>query len=195
MSVVNTLEQVVLWAKKTICSKVELKLPDDRKAGDSYPYKLVNPSCHPVYVPTKDRTPPASDDVPIPSLCVQLLPSTETRKGGILRLRFAFLVWDPGQHAKDVFRPGDEGLRQVKDEKFIRTSDGWRDVYNFLDIAMRELRLSESIGDYSLDDEKGIDYGPYTIEGDVPSFYPYWYAWCEFDLRYGNANPTYDKYL
>jgi hypothetical protein len=195
MSVVDTLDSVVAWAEENICSKIKLKLPDDKHVDGSYEYKLINPSCHAIYIPTKDRTAPA--DVPIPSLCVQLLESNERRIGGVMRLRFCFSAWDPGEHGEDVLSPdGAGGYEWSGEASFRRLSSGWRDVWNFADIALREIGGADDIAGHSLDREKGIDYGPYLVQDDVPSFYPYWFAWAEITLTYGvNRNHPSDDYL
>jgi hypothetical protein len=199
MSTVNTIDVVTDWANENICQKVKLKLPDDKRVDATYNagYKLVNPDAFPLYVPAKDRMPP---DVvaPIPSLCVQLMSGrdTLTQDKGFMRLRFCFSTWDPGIHGPDIFNPA-EGAEPLAYEQwngtdavahYERRSEGWRDVWNFVDTALRVLESAEYIGTkekYRIMVEDGIDYGPVTEEDNAVDFYPYWFAWVAFNLQYG----------
>jgi hypothetical protein len=190
MSVVDMVERACEWAAREVCGKVELKLPDDKHVDGSYPYTLVHPSVHAAYVPTKDRKPPK--DMPVPSVCVQIIHGEEPHDGS-LYLRFSFLAWDPGTHEGDVFEPDGNGTYAPLDDHghFDRLSDGWRDVWNFVDVALHALR-SGKVGGYAVSD---VEYGPYAVEDDIPTFYPYWYAWIECRLAYGIPRAANSEYL
>lgn len=208
MSIVYRLDKVAKWAQDTICSKVKLKLPDDDRNDGTYGVQLVSPGVFVLYVPTKDRMPPKAT-APIPSLCVQLVEGSEdmTKNSGRMKLRFSLSAWNPGTHKEgELFIPyrDESGNLYYKawtsddvKEKFIRNAEGWRDVWNFADTALRELEAAEYIEGLRLVKEDGITYGPYQDDGAFTDFYPYWFAWINFTLEYGlnRTTETYKQYL
>lgn len=196
MSIVDNLDKVAKWARENICSKVKLKLPDDDRNDGSYTVQLVSPEAFVLYVPTRDRMPPKVT-APIPSICVQLMEGKEDLSShiGIMKMRFSLSAWNPGLHKEgELFMPyrDDEGKLYYKQwtsddkkEKFQRDAEGWRDVWNFADITIRELENAEYIEGLRLVKEEGITYGPYQEDGAFIDFYPYWFAWVGFTLEYG----------
>lgn len=190
MSIVNSIETVREWLDENVCPQVKLKLPDDNATDASYPYKLVNPAAFSLFVPSKDRTPPKIP-APIPSVCIQIVEGKDSMIASTrdIKVRLCFSAWDPGYHARDIFRPADNGgmtFQQYNQEAsaiFEKNGEGWRDAWNFVDTALRLIENAEYIGDLRLIKEQGITFGPVTEQEATPDFYPYWFAWAEFSVE------------
>lgn len=195
MSVVRVIDTVTEWARVHICDCVELKQPPeelDAPEDGGYNYKLVRPAAFPLYVPTSERMPPDAHG-PVPSLCVRFLNGQDepTKNSGFVDLQFCFSTWDPGIHGKDILKPnGDGSFRRWSGEEadayFKRSSDGWRDAWNFVDTALRAVESVTEIGGYSIDRTVPVKYGPLTeTEREILSdFYPMWFAWVTFRVTY-----------
>lgn len=207
MTIVDIIDRVTKWAEEEICTKVKLKLPADDHADASYnqEYKLVTPAAFPLYVPTKDRMPPQAT-APIPSLCIQLVSGRDqlVKSSGAMKLRFCFSTWDPGTHGLDIFKPipdtSPQEYQQWNTEEamayYMRRSDGWRNVWNWVDVALRALESTEYIAGYRIIKEEAIDYGPVEEQDSIPDYYPYWFAWISFTIQYGIARiPSYQELL
>jgi len=194
MSIVNSIDTIRDWAESAICAKVQLKLPSDEAVESEYPYTLVNPAAFALFVPGKDRLPPQVR-APIPSLCVQLLEGSDAllESRSLLKLRFCFSAWDPGLHALDHFVPkqGEPGVyTQPGTAAYTRGGEGWRDVWNFVDTALRALENAEYIGGMRLVREEPVRFGPMTEQDSIPDYYPNWFAWVSFTVRCGlTRNP------
>lgn len=203
MSIVHNLDVITKWAHDNICNKVKLKLPDDNAVDASYDYKLVTPAAFSLLLPSKDRMPP-DVEAPIPSLCVQMTEGTDLKNSGTMKLRFGFSAWSPGIHGKDMFIPKEAtpGIYEQWDTDEARAhfrddNRGWRDIWNFVDVALRELESTETIDCLRIVKEDGISFGPFAEKEVVPDFYPYWFAWVSFTVSYGitRNNPQVDKFL
>ncbi len=190
MSIVNSIEIVREWLAANVCPLVQLKLPDDNATDASYPYKLVNPAAFSLFIPSKDRTPPKIA-APIPSVCVQLVQGKDDMIASTrgIKIRLCFAAWDPGYHGPDIFKPTGDGSGsyiQWNDEEakalFLKNGEGWRDVWNFVDTALREIEDAEYINGLRLVKEDGITFGLFTEQDAVPDFYPFWYAWVELTV-------------
>lgn len=190
MSIVNSIEIVREWLAANVCPLVQLKLPDDNATDASYPYKLVNPAAFSLFIPSKDRTPPKIA-APIPSVCVQIVQGKDDMIASTrgIKIRLCFAAWDPGYHGPDIFKPtggGSGSYIQWNDEEakalFLKNGEGWRDVWNFVDTALREIEDAEYINGLRLVKEDGITFGLFTEQDAVPDFYPFWYAWVELTV-------------
>jgi hypothetical protein len=199
MAIVSLINEVVKWTENTICPQIKLKVPDDLHADQSYNehYKEVTPSAWPLYVPSKDRTAPKTG-APIPSICIQLVSGTDdlVKAAGNIKLRFALSAWNPGIHGLDKYNPTPQVSNNLMQspiytrwtseeakDSFALSSSGWMDVWNFLDIARREIENSVRIAGYSLDINEPVTYGPFIEEDDIPDYYPFWFAWISFTLK------------
>lgn len=60
MTTKKIIEGITDWVQEAICGKIELKVPDDNANDDGYNIKRVHPAAFPLYLPAKDRIPPAS---------------------------------------------------------------------------------------------------------------------------------------
>lgn len=190
MSVVHVIDTLAEWANQNICEYVKLKMPPENlEANDEgYTYNLVNPSVFPMYTPTSEKLPPSIHS-PFPSLCVRFLKGSDNLSDskGYLDVQFCFSAWDPGLHGPDVFHPvaGQSFHRQDgENARFIRNGDGWRDVWNFVDTALRAVESVTNIGGYTIDRETPIEFGPMTEQESIPDFYPFWFAWMSFRVNY-----------
>ena len=204
MSVVHLIDTVTAWARQNISEQVRLKMPPENvEANDAgYDYKLVTPATFALYTPTSDKLPPRVQS-PFPSLCVRILSGEDdlASGSGTAEVQFCFSAWDPGLHDQDYFWP-------VKDqpgvwhqgngsEDFTRGGEGWRDAWNFVDVALRALESVTEIGGYTIDRSQPIKYGPLTEQESIPDFYPFWFAWASFKITYPLVRNVedYQKFL
>lgn len=207
MSIVNVIDRVRAWSEKSICDKVLLKAaPAEGEAADGgYKYKLVHPAAFPMYVPTKDRLPPPVLS-PIPSLCVRVLDGADSLvdSSGAVNIQLGLSAWNPGTHAKDLYDCSvvGDGLIAFKqhttpdgDSYFVQDAAGWRDAWNFLDVARREIEAAKTIDGLQIDQRVGVKFGPYQEQDSIPDFYPLWFAWLTFGVRYPIVTPKYSEFL
>ena len=189
MSVVHLIDTLVEWARPNICERVQLKQPpkDLEAAEDAgYDYKLVNPMCFGMYIPTAEKLAPGVHS-PYPALCVRFLEGTDAldRNERAVEVQLCFAAWDPGTHGKDMFDPdGKGGSVQWDDGKaadfFERTGEGWRSLWNFADVAIRAVESAVHIGGYAIDRAAPVRFGPLSEQEGIPDFYPMWYAGVSF---------------
>lgn len=205
MTLVQSIDKVVEWLRKNVCSQISLKLPDDYKNDTNYDVEFVTPAAFPLYVPGKDRLPP-SIPAPIPSVCVQLMEGSDdllARKRQ-LQLRLCLACWNPGEHGLEVLRPRENakalgGYSYFTEngeaaQTYARNMEGWRDSFNFADLVLRELEGTEYIAGHRLVKETGIKFGLFTEEGNIWDYYPYWHNWITFTLEAGVVAKTPEIY-
>lgn len=195
MTTKQIIEDITLWVDESICKKIKLKLPDDSRNDGYYELQEVNPAAFPLFVPAKDRMPP-NIQAPVPSIAVQLLEGKDSLKKGErrIRIRLCLSTWNPGIHPGEkmhpykkksafggsVYRRGDKS-----EEQYVRNGDGWKELYNFQDIALSELEGKEFFAGVRIDMEEPITYGPFTEEGVIWDYYPYWNGWIAFTVICG----------
>jgi len=198
MTLVKILDDLRKWCEDNICTKVSLKLPNDAKITHEVEY--VHPAAFALFVPAKDRLPP-NVQAPIPSVCVQMMDGNDKPNDHrrILNVRLCLACWNPGTQSGEVLTPAENHKAlfahlytqgQTGIDTYSRNLDGWRDVWNFADIALREVEASDIIAGLRLLKEEGITYGPFTEEGVVWDYYPYWHSWISFKLEGGLVLPT-----
>ena len=208
MSVVNILDRVTDWTRETICSQIKLKVPpedytDEEDAG--YDYKTANPAAFTLYMPTKEKLPPSVLSVH-PSICVQLVDGQESMSGsgGVLNLQLSFSAWNPGIHGEEVLIPNKEDNTKPKrwtgeeaDAYYRRSSGGWRDVWNAVDVALREIESVTNIDGILIDRSEPVRFGPFSEQKLLIDLYPFWYAWVTFSVTYPihRAVEGFDKFL
>lgn len=201
MTLVQSIDNVVEWLSENVCSQISLKLPDDNKHDTGHDVEFVTPSAFPLYVPGKDRLPP-SVPAPIPSVCVQLMEGNDDlmKHKRQLQIRLCLACWNPGEHGGEVLHTrenataiGGHSYFKVGGEaamSYTRNMAGWRDVFNFADIVLRELEGTEYIAGHRLVKESGIKFGLFTEEGNIWDYYPYWHNWITFTLEAGVVAKT-----
>ena len=187
-TVTYTLDKITEWLTANVCSRVKLKSAPVRREQEAkaYEFELVHPEVFPLYVPTRETKPPDLKST-MPSICVQFVEGSDdawTQKR-TTRYRLSLAAWNPGTHGPDVFNPTDGGeigpaYIQGDPGTFTPNHDGWRDLFNFLDVALREIESAHGLGGYELADE--IKYGLYDEEGAIRDYYPAWFAWIEVGL-------------
>ena len=198
MTLVNSIDKIVSWLTENVCSKITLKLPDDYRNDTGYDVVMVNPAAFPLYVPGKDRLPP-NVAAPIPSVCVQLMEGSDEliQKKRQLQIRLCLACWNPGQHGGEIFNPRENAKATGGYSYYVNTGeaaktysrnmDGWRDCYNLADLVLREIETAEYIAGHRLVKEQGIKFGPFTEDGNVWDYYPYWHSWISFALEIGTT--------
>ena len=188
MSVVHVIDTLTEWARQNICEQIKLKVPPENTAPDDsgYAYNLAPPAAFAMYVPTSDKLPPGSHP-PFPSLCVRFVTGQDVPADGrgSIEVQFCFSAWDPGTHGEDKLSPNGDGTYSKGDGgTFERNGDGWRDAWNFVDIALRAVESVTNIGGYTIDRAKPVKFGPLTEQEAIPDFYPMWFAWLSFTVNY-----------
>ncbi|WP_306541988.1 hypothetical protein [Acidaminococcus intestini] len=192
MSVVHMLDTLTEWARQNICEQIKLKVPPENTAPDDsgYAYNLATPAAFAMYVPTSDKLSPGIH-APFPSLCVRFVTGQDVpaEGSGSVEVQLCFSAWNPGTHGEDVFLPNGDGTMhrwtgEDADAYFKRNGDGWRDAWNFVDIALRAVESVTNIGGYAIDRAKSVKFGPLTEQEAIPDFYPMWFAWVSFTVNY-----------
>ena len=209
MTITQSIEKVTDWLNKTVCPKIKLKLPDDCQNGKEYKVETVNPTAFAMYQPGKDKLPPGVI-APFPSVVVQLLEGSDDliAKNGRMKLQLSFTAWNPGNHARELKRAisttelHTAGLNVQlgtvsSEQTFERNADGWKDVWNFVECALREIENAEYMNGLRVVKELPITYGQFQQEGQISDLYPYWGAWVILTIERGIAktSSSYSKYL
>lgn len=204
MSVVHLIDTLTEWARINICDHIQLKQPPadtEAPTADGYDYKLVNPAAFPMYVPTSEKLPP-NIHAPFPSLCVRVVGGEDAKGSRAVDVQLCFSAWDTGEHGKDIFNPDGKGgsvrwSGEEADAYFKRRGDGWRDAWNFLDVALRATESVTHIGGLTIDHDTPIKYGPLTEQESIPDLYPMWFAWLSFRVTHPlvRNNEDYQKFL
>jgi len=159
MTIVSNLDVIKKWLEDNICSGIEFKRPDDESPIDKYNYELITPSVFVHYLPSKNfpNTAPS-----IPSICVQLEGGSDDliSKTGELNVRLGFSTWNPGQHTKDGQKT-----------KISLNAEGWRDAWNFVDLALQKIENSEFIGGLRLVKENPVNFAPIPEQENIRNFF------------------------
>lgn len=183
MTIVKVIDYITAWLNENVCPEVWLKKPPKDKnadpsksaTNDKYEYELIHPIAVPLYLTTQDKMPPG---IPVyPSICVQLdegMDDTEHREMSVI---LSFGAWNPGNHKEDWI--GGKGT-----ESFTAAADGWRDLWNFIDLTATKLQSTTYLGEnVEIKQHDGMKFGPYKQEDSIPSYYPMWYGYLNFSIR------------
>lgn len=192
-TITHLIDTVTEWARVNICDKVELKQPPkslEAPVDAGYEYKRVHPAVFPMYVPTFGDAAPNAHAA-FPSLCVRFMTGADSiagREGGVT-IQLCFSAWNPGEHGRDVLHPkGDGSFSPMSEEQaaayFEQSAEGWRDVWNFVDVALRAVESVTHIGNYQIDPKTPVEFGPLAEQEAIPDFYPFWFAWVSFRVTY-----------
>ena len=200
MTITQCIDRLTDWLNATVCPKIKLKLPDDNQNGNEYKVKAVNPTAFAMYQPGKDKLPPGVIS-PFPSVVVQLLEGRDdiTASNGRMKFQLSFTAWNPGNHAGELTRAiqtttasGSNDLSVQfcgvdSEQLFMRDAEGWKDVWNFVDRALREIENAEYLNGLRVVKEEPITFGQFQQEGQISDLYPYWGAWAIFTIERGIA--------
>lgn len=185
MTIVDSLIRISGWLDEHVCKDLKFKAPprDTQKPiNGKYEYQEVTPKAFPMFMPTNDRLPPGIISS-IPSICVQIVTGEDNNieTSRELNLNLGFSCWNPGMHAKDIYYP--EGTRPDEPEAYRSTADGWMDVWNFVDHALRQIEMVTEMDGLEIVQSVPITYGPYKEQDAVPDYYPHWFAWIKLTVR------------
>ena len=191
-TLVNIIDTICEWVDVNVCQKVELKEPPEdieEPDGAEYEYKLVKPKTFPIFIPSQDKLPPKIR-VPFPSVCVRIIKGTDGINDGSVNIELDFCVWNPGTHGMDILNPV-EGKSSTytrwtgKDAEayYKRDIEGWRDIWNWLDLTLRELESTTNINGLSIDRTKGIEFEPLKDENGIVDYYPFWFVAIRFTVN------------
>ena len=194
MTITQCIDNVTNWLEHSVCQKVKLKLPDDSQNGNGYRVETVNPTAFAMYQPGKDKLPPGVRS-PFPSVVVQLLEGSDDMiaSNGRMKLQLSFTAWNPGRHAGELKR----ATETTTEQSFVRNAEGWKDVWNFVDCALREIENAEYMNGIRVVKELPITFGQFQQEGQISDLYPYWGAWVIFTIERGIARTgaSYSEFL
>lgn len=205
MTTREIIEGITKWTEENICSKLTFKVPDDDVNDGRYTARRVAPAAFPLFIPAKDRLPP-NVEAPIPSIAVELMSGSDSEGLRKMKIRLCLSVWSPGTHPGETFYPKDDERAPLgisyhtngEGESYQRNGDGWEELYNFQDVALSELHGAGYIAGATIDTEDPIEYGPFTQDGTIWDYYPYWFSWVSFTVICGvpyNKNEEIRKYL
>ena len=177
------IEAVTGWITQNVCQKLELLTPGGEKSGEKYQYKRVKPVCFPLYVPTKDKLPPAVSSL-YPSYCVQPTGGELTNDKQTLELIVSAAAWNKG-----IYKKG----------KWTQNADGWKDAWLMIDVLLDELQSTDEVGGLAIDRSQSIKFGGYKENESeaLADFYPYFFGWVSFQLYTHRLTPkkSYENYL
>lgn len=192
MTNVKIIEDLTTWVQENICDKVKLKLPNDNSIGPEVEY--TTPAAFALFVPAKDRLPP-NVRAPIPSVCVQVMEAKDKMVDHrrTMKIRLCLACWNPGTQSGEIFVSHDNAdallgksfTKGATEPSYVRNLDGWRDLWNFIDVALREVENAEFFAGVRLVKEQDIEYGPFVEEGAIWDYYPYWNGWISFVVESG----------
>ena len=195
MSIVKTIDTITRWAEKEICAKVSLKKPPsiDEPTDELYQYERITPACFAMYVPNETQQEgfhAPEIKPPFPSLLVQLQSGEVKGKENKMEVLFWFSTWETGTHGKDILKPASKNGKtweewSTEDAKtFFETQyGGWRDAWNWADLALHKLRSAAHIGGAEIVKSDPIKFGPMKEKEDTVDTYPFWFAWIRFSVR------------
>lgn len=207
MTIVRTLDEIAAWLEQNVCADVNLKPHSFDDQTRDYP-GLIHPYVFSLYAPT-GKTKPPDVKATVPSICVQIVDGADEvfTRDRTMKLRLSFSAWDPGIHPQDVYLPADgsggfgaayirggddepshgaqvhSGGEKKRAHNVTLTHTGWRDVWNFVDVALRAIETARSIAGYVLDPKTPIRWGVYDEDGAIADYYPFWFAWAELAVK------------
>ena len=191
-TIVGALDAVTAWVQANICARIKLKMPplgEHDPDDENYAYRLVTPTAFPLFVPSQDKLPPAVP-APIPSICVRIVQGRHdlTRKEGKLLFDLVFSTWSSGTHARDILMPTGTGTYRPWNDLeaanfFEKNGEGWRDAWNMVDTALRELGNTVAIDGIEIDRSVPVEFSPLREQDGISDDYPYWFAVLTFGLK------------
>lgn len=175
MTIPQSLESFAEWLAANVCPKVTLKSANDKDIEKCEP---VHPASFAMFLPTKEKLPPGIK-AESPAVVTQLIEGQHKMTEGKTqyKLQLSFTAWNPGTHPQET-----SGAT-----KLVRTTEGWKDVWNFVERALQEIENAEYMNGFRLMKELGITFGQFQQEGQVSDLYPYWGAWAILTVEQGLA--------
>lgn len=183
MTIVTTIDSICDWLNTKVCPDIVLKKPpkDGSATNAKYEYELVHPHAFPLYLPTKDKLPPAVE-TKLPSICVQLEYGNDTTDNREMSISLGFGAWNPGIHPDDWIMP--DGTEAENADVLSNEAEGWRDLWNFVDYTVTAIEQSTYLGEnVEVVRSENIEFGPYKEQDSIVSYYPFWFAYTTFKVR------------
>lgn len=213
MTAVDAISQVEDWLRTDVCPRILLKVPPGDGSPDSsqYEYRTGHPEVFSMYWPAGTTNARPGVEYTQPGVMVQVVDG-EDEVGGLRStygIRLHLGAWNPGRHQQDVWTPSYPSL-SLQGEKteygpFVRGDgdgfvpvfdDGWRDVWNFLDVVRESLRTARSIGSMQIDPTEPVRFSQYKENDAAINLYPYWFAYIDFTLVASEpGDPSLSEYL
>ncbi len=191
MTVIDAITSVKRFLEQKVCPQIELLVPN-KKDGKEYVERYANPSVFAFFEPENGRL-PEGVEYTTPNITVQFtqgednLTTLERRVNIVL----AFSTWRPGEYRtmndmelEKIDVDGQGATIEFKGEiakQFVRNEEGWKDVYNLMELTKEKIISAGKIGEFSLEPTQ-IKYGPYSKDGVLIDFYPYYHLWMSFTL-------------
>lgn len=192
MTVIDAIDMVKEFLEENVCPNIQLLVPAV-KDGIQYEEKYANPKVFAFFEPEKGRLPEGVDYTK-PGIIVQIPQGKDnlTTNEQSIECVLSFAVWRPGEYRAiqnmtldkiDVSPETGASMEFTGDieKQFIRNEDGWRDVYNLMELTKSKLISKGRIGQFLLDEE--IKYGSYTKDGALIDFYPFYHLWMSFMMK------------
>ena len=161
------LDGVAAWVESEIAGDLEYIVPTDDGALDAAEIEYAHPTVFQMFVPSVERLKPGEHQAP--NIAVQLMNGVDDIKDTReLTIRLMLTIWAPGR---------------FEDGKFVRDSDGWRDLYNGLGVMVSAVENAETIAGCAVDRTYGVQYGMYESNKEIPDLYPFWMGRVDFRVR------------
>lgn len=194
MNTVAAIHTVMNFLEDKVCPYVQFLVPSKDDAKE-YIEQYAHPKVFAFFEPAKGRV-PNGVLYTTPNVAVQLQSGSDDVDANEQFYNFvlAFSIWRPGDYNKlkevELESPGILEEEEVKisykaekERSYIRNEDGWKDVYHFLDETKNAIIYDGQIGNLKLKTSVPIKYGPYSKDGAIVDFYPYYHAWMSFTLQ------------
>lgn len=179
MNVVTIVEDITEFVQKNICNDITFYKPSDDAMGKMWAPDKMNPTAFPMFTPPKEMI--LNGITEFPSVCVQMVQSEAnqiTREQDV-SMRLIFGVWYPGPFSEKI----EEGEEKV--DSFVRNADGWKETFRFLDHAKDVIEKTTSIGDFIIDKNVPLEFGPWMEDDTLVNSYPYFFSWLRFSIKSG----------
>lgn len=192
MNVVNAILQTKDFLDKNVCHEVKYLKPSETD-GRNYNPQYVHPNVFSMFEPTKDRLPNGIvDSVPGIIVKFQKVSGDLGKNQNIINMLLEFTIWQPGTYVSNSDLEHTE--TQINGEKasliyegdistqFKRDTSGWHELWNFVEFTRNKILEHNIIGDFRLNHDK-IEYGPFSQDGAIIDFHPYYMGWLSFVLE------------
>lgn len=188
MNIVKIVEDTTKFVQEKICDDITFYKPSDDAMGKTWTPGRVKPIAFPMFTPPKDMT--LNGMTEFPSVCVQLMPSgaNQITREQDISIRLIFGVWYPGPFSEKI----EEGEEKV--DSFTRNADGWKETFRFLDHAKDVIESNSLIGDFVIDKNIPLEFGPWMEDDTLVNSYPYFFSWLRFSIKSGTFIRRIESY-
>lgn len=177
-TIIKILDDTREWCQSELCTTFKFKVApkENEPEDDTYNYRREYPKAYTLY-PDKDNK--------YPSVTVQFTDSTIKGALSETQINLLFAVWNNGSHYLD----------DADVPSFKENYEGYRDVWNWIDLALSKILETEYIGEHiRIKKEGGVKVTPIKEDGTIPNFYPVFGASISFSVEY-SAQQVQDEYI